>query len=263
MKIKEIIRKTPLFVPIKWIAAFIGHSSFPMPFSATIPAEPFLERAIARIGKNPDPARREEQFYSYFSEIWAEGYEKGLAQQYATYLPYIPKGSEQHPFLDIGCGAGEFVSFLSTHNIHACGIDSNKEEINRSKYKNIDTKHENAMQYLDAEIERFSGISLLEVVEHIPPEELMKLISKIHRSLVTGGIILIETINPKNKLAFNSFYTDPTHTRPITSDYLTFLIQWTGFKDAKIIYTGPLAYSLEERNDKSRAYLVYAIIAKK
>ncbi|PKY10180.1 hypothetical protein B1757_10680 [Acidithiobacillus marinus] len=101
------------------------------------------------------------------------------------------------------------------------------------------------------------------MIEHIPSDDILNLLKGIYNSLTKDGIILIETINPKNKFAFNAFYTDPTHVRPITQEYLVFLLQWVGFKEVKIIYTGPLAYSLDERNDISRAYLVYAIIAMK
>ena len=259
-RIKAIIRKTPLFGPLKWLAALLGRSSYPLPFSHTLPAEPFLERAIARIGHAPDPDRREEQFYSYFSEIWAEGYEDGLAQQYAAYLPHLPKGSAL-PFLDIGCGAGEFVQFLSAHGIPAQGIDSNAIEVARAREHGLDVHHADAISYLEAQQACLSGIYLLEVIEHLPPESLAPFLSTIFRALVPGGVVLLETINVKNSLAFNTFYTDPTHTRPIPSDYLVFLVQWMGFSNVNIVYSAPMAFTHEQSLDPSRAYFCYAIKA--
>ena len=261
-RIKAVIRKTPLFGPLKWLAALLGRSSYPLPFSHTLPAEPFLERAIARVGHTPDPHRREEQFYSYFSEIWADGYEQGLAQQYAAYLPYLPKGSGL-PFLDIGCGAGEFIQFLSTHGIPAQGIDSNATEVARAKKRGLNACCADALSYLHEHRECFSGISLIEVIEHIPPDSLAPLLSAIYRALAQDGVVLLETINVKNSLAFNTFYTDPTHTRPIPSDYLAFLAQWVGFADVTIVYSSPMAFTHDQSRDPSRAYFAYAVIARK
>ncbi|MDR7927476.1 class I SAM-dependent methyltransferase [Acidithiobacillus thiooxidans] len=258
-KVKEIIKKTPLFAPLKLAAALIGHSSFPMPFSATIPAEPFLDRAIARIGKNPDPARREEEFYSYFSEIWSEGYEKGLTQQYSAYLPYIPKRSDL-PFLDIGCGAGEFIQFLSANGIRTQGIDSNSKEVARAKGYGLEVNQADALVYLQDHHACFSGISMLEVIEHLPPESLVSLLSTIFKSLAPGGVVLLETINIKHPLAFHSFYSDPTHTRPVPSDLLVFLLQWQGFTGVQVIYTTPLAFTQQQAIDPSRAYFSYAVL---
>jgi O-antigen chain-terminating methyltransferase len=261
-KIKAALRKTPLFGPLKWLAALIGRSTYPLPFTTTIPAEPFLKRAIARIGHAPDPDHRDEQFYSYFSEIWGEGYEDELAQQYAAYLPHLPKGSAL-PFLDIGCGAGEFVRFLDTHGIPARGIDSDAVEVARAKERGIDVHRADALGYLETHQECFSGISLLEVIEHLPPESLAPLLSAIFRALAPGGVVLLETINVKNSLAFNTFYTDPTHTRPIPSDYLVFLAQWTGLSDVHIVYSAPMAFTREQALDPSKAYFVYAVLGSK
>ena len=261
-RIKAAIRKTPLFGPLKWFAAILGRSSYPLPFARTLPAEPFLERAIVRVGHAPDPDRREEQFYSYFSEIWADGYEEGMAQQYAAYLPHIPKGCFL-PFLDIGCGAGEFVQFLSTHGIPAQGIDSNAIEVARAKERGLDVHCADALSYLHTHQGCFSGISLIEVIEHIPPGSIAPLLSAIYRALAPDGVVLLETINIKNSIAVNTFYTDPTHTRPIPSDYLAFLTQWMGFADVNIVYSSPMAFTYEQSLDPSRAYFSYAIIAKK
>lgn len=260
--IKAAIRKTPLFGPLKWLAAILGRSTYPLPFSTVISAEPFLDRAIARIGRSPDPNLRQEQFYSYFSEIWADGYEEGLAKQYTAYLPYIPRGSIL-PFLDIGCGAGEFVQFLCKHDIPAQGIDNNVTEVARAKARGLTAHQADALSYLAMHQECFSGISLLEVIEHLSPKSIESLLYAIYNALAPGGVVLLETINCKNPLAFNTFYTDPSHTRPVPSDYLIFLTQWAGFIDVNIIYSSPMALTYEQSLDPSRAYFAYAVFARK
>jgi len=261
-KLKSILRSTPLYAPVKWVAALLGQSTYPLPPSRLVFAEPFLQRAITRIGLNLDRGRTGSEFYSYFSEIWVDGYENERAGQYAAYLCHIPK-DQSLPFLDIGCGAGEFVEFLSAHGIRAQGIDSNAAEVARAKKRGIEVHRADASAYLRDKDGCFAGISLLEVIEHLPPESLSPLLKNIFQVLNSGGIVLMETINIKHPLAFHSFYTDPTHTRPIPSDFLVFLTQWHGFTDVRLLYTTPMAFTWQQRRDPSRAYFTYAVLAAK
>ncbi|WP_172437683.1 class I SAM-dependent methyltransferase [Acidithiobacillus marinus] len=159
-KIKYILRKTPFFIPVKWLAALLGRSSFPLPFTSTILAEPFLDRAISRIGHPPDPERSKEQFYSYFSEIWEDGYENGLHQQYETYLPHIPRNTKKI-FVDVGCGAGEFLSFLTSNGIQAIGIDENEQEVVRAQNNNINVIRANALEFFATIQHSFQAFHLL------------------------------------------------------------------------------------------------------
>jgi O-antigen chain-terminating methyltransferase len=261
-QLKSALRKTPLFKPLKYMAAMLGYSTYPMPFSRIEPAEPFLDRAIARIGNLPIAERNNHNFYSYFSEIWDQNYESGLNEQYASYLPFL-RALPEGQFLDIGCGAGEFICYLNQNNIPAEGVDQDIKEVERATRRGLSVFCDSAETYLKESRKKYSGISLLEVIEHISPDIIPHLLSTIFEKLMPGGAVLIETINIKHPLAFHSFYTDPTHQRPVPSDLLVFMLQWHGFTDAQIIYTNPLASSLSESNDPTRAYFNYAVIAKK
>ena len=260
MKWTKGLRDTFVYRSLKFILAILGRSEYPLPFSKTEPAEPYLERAIHHVGKSPDPSRFDEQFYTYFSEIY--GPEQILQRQYAIYIEYIPKGKNQ-PFLDVGCGAGEFIAFLDEHGVKAHGIDSNPNEVERAKCKGLDVQEADALTFLKTFNSYFSGISMFEVIEHIPPESLPDLISAIYHAIIPGGVVLLETINAKNPLAFHVFYTDPTHTRPVPSDFLVFLLQWVGFANIQIIYSLPNSVTYEQSRDSSRAYFDYALIASK
>lgn len=260
--IKSLVGKSPFFVWVKLGMAWLGYTTYPLPFSHTSNAEPYLKRAIARIGIMPGKDDDDLSFYSYLSEIWPDGYEQNMLMQYMAYLPSMPKGS-QLPFLDIGCGAGEFVKFLDRHGIAARGIDNNLTEVLRAQGRGLDVQHADAMSYLEDNQQCFSGVSLLEVIEHISPDSHKKLLRSIFNSLAPNGVVLIETINTKSSLSFNTFYGDPTHTRPIPSEYLVFLAQWVGFNDVRIVYTGPMAFSHSQALDPSLAYTTYAIVANK
>jgi O-antigen chain-terminating methyltransferase len=112
----------------------LGLPVYPLPFSRAEPAKPLLQHAIARVGDAPEPGRDNGQFYTYFSEMFEN--QSILEQQYNSYLPYIK--AHPQPLLDIGCGAGEFLTFLKAHGIKAQGIDIDLNEVARAKSRGLD-----------------------------------------------------------------------------------------------------------------------------
>jgi O-antigen chain-terminating methyltransferase len=52
------------------------------------------------------------------------------------------------PFLDIGCGAGEFIQFLNTQGISEIGIDSDTNEIILAKNLGLDIYRVYAINYI-------------------------------------------------------------------------------------------------------------------
>lgn len=235
-----------------------------LPFSHLTEAEPFLARACRRIGGNPpaSPEEREAKFYSYFSEIWGEGYEENLRSHYESYLPYLPlKGAQ--PFLDFGCGAGEFLAFMQGHGMKTLGVEVNPEEARRCKGRGLRVYCADGLDFLERYSGSFSGISLLQVIEHIPMERHIKLLQLAHRKLHDGGLLILETINPGHPLSQNGFFTDPTHLRPIPSDYLAFLAQWSGFRDVRILFLYPTPLFKDPADNPRSYYYNYAILARK
>lgn len=163
----------------------------------------------------------------------------------------------------MGCGAGEFVSFLTQHGFAAEGLDQDAQEVERARTAGLIVHQGDILDFLRTTAAPYAGISLLEVVEHIPQNLLPELLQEIYENLMPGGIALLETVNVKHPLAFHTFYTDPTHQRPVPSDFLIFLLQWVGFVDCKIVYTTPVAYTLSQYHEPGRAYCNYAIVASK
>lgn len=129
--LKKWLSGTPLYKPVKFLAAIFGRSTYSMPHYKPVKAERYLCQAVAKLGLLSEGERSAELFYSYFSEMWGDGYESQLTRQYETYLPLIQSRSN-NPFLDIGCGVGEFIAFLSQNGMNAQGIDLNEEEVARA-----------------------------------------------------------------------------------------------------------------------------------
>jgi O-antigen chain-terminating methyltransferase len=235
-----------------------------LPFPLLTPSEPFLERAEKRVGRQaPNNLNdREALFYTYFSEMWGIGYEDTLLQHYRAYLPHIDKNlSASHPFLDIGCGAGEFLSFLKKEGVNSVGIDFNAQEAERCRQKGLDARCAEALDFLKDDGGLYCGISLLQVIEHIERPSYIELISLAKERLARDGVLILETINPLHARALAGFYTDPTHYIPVPSDYLAFLTQWCGFTKVDVMFLYPAVTHLKELNDEYY-YANYAVLAR-
>lgn len=233
-----------------------------LPFSVVEITAPLLARAEQRIGKPVAQLNAQEKqasFYTYFSEIWGEGYERVLERQYEAYFSLLPH-SGNDPWLDIGCGAGEFIRFLGKKGIPAIGIDMDAQEIERAQSRGLNVRQSEAVTFLRETVQNYRGISLLEVIEHIPTESIILMLETAVSRLVSGGVLLIETINLNHPLALNGFYTDPTHVRPVPVDYLEFVMQWLGLVHVRVIFTSPVKTSGVAANNVRQVYYTYALI---
>ena len=84
------------------------------------------------------------------------------------------------------------------------------------------------------------GLFSAQVVEHLEPRYLMRLLEAMHRVLRPGGRAVIETINPASWIAFFSAYLrDVTHRQPLHPDTLQHLLRAAGFVDIEVVYRSP------------------------
>ena len=110
-----------------------------------------------------------------------------------------------------------------------------------------------AIKFLKNTAEIFSGISLIEVVEHLSFDDIFELISLAYDKIECGGKIIIETLNPQNISNLKFFYLDLTHIRPVNFQTLQFMCEFVGFKNCKLVYSVP----------NKKGYVNYALICEK
>ena len=193
---------------------------------------------------------KRDLYYYLFENIF---YNKETITKIQTnYIKYVPKNSDKK-FLDIGCGRGEFLGLLKENNICAKGIEINKLEADLLAHKGFDVINMEAIKFLKNTAEIFSGISLIEVVEHLSFDDIFELISLAYKKIESGGKIIIETLNPQNISNLKFFYLDLTHIRPVTFQTLQFMCEFVGFKNCKLLYSVP----------NKKGYVNYALICEK
>lgn len=143
--------------------------------------------------------------------------------------------------LDIGCGRGEFLELLKEKGIGARGVDIDEEMVAYCRSRDLNAEKIDALTYLEGiKDQSLDGLFLDQVVEHLEPEYLMKLLSLSNRKLKHGHFIIIETVNPLSLFSLVSFYIDLSHKRPLHPDTLEFILKSAGFKEVQTEFLAPV-----------------------
>jgi SAM-dependent methyltransferase len=156
---------------------------------------------------------------------------------------YVPIFAGRTDVLDVGCGRGEFLSTLKTVGVSARGVDANGEMVAVARGRGLEAVHADALAHLaslpDASL---GGIIATQVIEHLDPSYLMRLLETMSQKLRQGAPVVLETINPACWLAFfSSYIRDLTHVRPVHPETLQYLLRASGFERVDIRYSAPVS----------------------
>lgn len=181
--------------------------------------------------------RLQSQQYAGFEDLF-RGSEIEIRNRMADYLPIFAGASD---VVDIGCGRGEFLDLLRTAGVTARGIDLNHEMVERCRAKGFEVDEIDALSFLSAAAPgSLGGLIASQVVEHLQPDYLLRVLAAAAQALRPGAAIVLETINPACWSAFfDSYVRDLTHVRPVHPDTLKFLVMAAGFTNAEIQWRSP------------------------
>lgn len=202
------------------------------------------ERTAASATAAPDGAQQllasdpiHSHQYVGFEDLY-RGSEVEIQGRMTDYVEVFAGASD---VLDIGCGRGEFLRLLTQQGITARGIDLNHEMVARCQADGLDVIEADALGYLTGlPDESLGGLIATQVVEHLPPDYLLRLLTAAVDKLRPGAPIVLETINPASWAAFfDSYIRDLTHMRPVHPDTLKYLVTASGFADARVSWRSP------------------------
>lgn len=173
-------------------------------------------------------------------------------------LPYKPNGR----LLDIGCGNGDFLAFMSTLNWRAEGIDTDKKMIQICRGRGLQVE-ENTLEKQNYPDNTFDAITAKHVIEHV--YDPVGFLSECLRILKPGGYLVLLT--PNLQSLGHKLFTDswlgleiPRHITLFTLDSLRMIAQKVGLKIVSFSSTGRITpfvwrISYELKTRKRTLYL--------
>ncbi|MFB0565499.1 MAG: class I SAM-dependent methyltransferase [Candidatus Aminicenantaceae bacterium] len=166
------------------------------------------------------------------------GYQEEVKKQQENYLPYFKKKGK---VLDLGCGRGEFVELLEKNGIEAVGVDLNDQMIETCLEKGLNCQKGDILEKLaEWDDSSLAGIFSSQVIEHLPPSYLRRLVELAYFKLSPSSYIVLETINPTSVFSLVQIYfLDLSHQKPVHPQALKFLLESSGFDDVEIKYSSP------------------------
>lgn len=217
----------------------------------------------------PAAAAAEAAFYPALEKHF-RGTREQLQARLAVYRPWID-GAPAGPVADIGCGRGEWLELLAQWGRDATGIDANEVLVAQGRERGLNMRHDDALVWLAGQADAsLAAITSFHVVEHLPFGVLLALVDQARRVLMPGGVLVLETPNPENlTVATQSFWTDPTHQRPIPPLLLEFIVLHGGLQvQAVPRLNPPEAAALAKAKDPALRALLglgrdYAVIGRK
>jgi SAM-dependent methyltransferase len=161
------------------------------------------------------------------------------------------------PVLDLGCGRGEFLSFLAKEGVAAAGVDSDPGMVERCRALGVEVVEADIVEHLRSLPDGALGtVFSAQVIEHLRYEDLRSLLELALRKLCPGGLLIAETVNPHRIASLKTFWVDLTHQHPIFPEVALALCGIAGFDSAYVF--APTFDSFEQARTGSPAYAVVA-----
>ena len=161
------------------------------------------------------------------------------------YLPLLPTEKEAR-ILDLGCGYGEFLYFLQCHGYtNASGVDLSESELEAGRSLGVlNLQRGDGAAVLAESRGEFDFISAIDVLEHVPKNQVVFLLGQIHSALRPGGRFVCQV---PNLAAFYSplFYMDFSHETPFTAPSLKQALELARFDAIRVLPVGPVAHGVK------------------
>jgi SAM-dependent methyltransferase len=177
--------------------------------------------------------------YSEFEDRFRQP-EAEIARRQSDYVPLFPRS--RGPVADLGCGRGEFLMLMRAAGIDSYGVDMDPEMVARCQERGLDVRQEDVLEHL-ASVPKgtLAGIFSAQVIEHLEPAGVVRLFELAGETLMPGGVLIVETLNPQSLAIFTGpLYVDLGHLRPIHPLTLQFLAESAGLLEVEVRYSSAM-----------------------
>ena len=165
-------------------------------------------------------------------------------------LPLLHGVRQDAPILELGCGSGALLAYLSRRGFsHAQGIDISPEQIALAHGRGVRAECADALEYLAGKITSYQAVIAVDVLEHFGRDEVLQLTQLTFDSLQNGGRLIVQTANGAGLFPGQVVYGDLTHQTIFTPESLAQLLKSVGFDTLSFYETGPIPIRLRGRLD--------------
>ena len=198
--------------------------------------------------------------YSLFETVFYES--PAVSAKQRVYVPYLDlELARKWPFLDLGCGRGEFLRILRDEGITTVGVDINPTGMPQLRGDGFDVVEQDLLAFLETDRRTYSGASLLQVAEHLTDSQIERMLVLVAARLAPGAVFILETPNPISVFALSVFHTDATHLRPLPPERMRYEIEAAGFEQTRTLFQARIPREQFAGPDPRAYYADYAIIA--
>ena len=167
------------------------------------------------------------------SDRWGLGYD--------TYLHKWLPADKQAAILDVGCGHGYLLRFLTKRGYtKVTGLDISPEQVALARQIHPDVVQANALEFLEAHKDEFELIIALDVIEHHTKEEIICFLDVCYRALHSSGRLVLQTNNADSLFGSSGRYHDFTHEVSFNPNSLASLMRICGFTAIEAREVGPV-----------------------
>jgi 2-polyprenyl-3-methyl-5-hydroxy-6-metoxy-1,4-benzoquinol methylase len=190
-------------------------------------------------------------YEKYFSNIQKQSEQLDLiaidrlGRAYDVYLRGWLPADKNAAILDVGCGYGCFLRFLSKRGYtNAAGVDVSAEQVELARKINQNVVEANALEFLEAHVSEFDLIVSIEVIEHFRKDEVVRFLDVCYNALRPQGRLIIQTPNADSPFCFANRYGDFTHETCFNLRSLANLMKLYGFTAIEGRELGPIPCGL-------------------
>ena len=180
----------------------------------------------------------EQHYQRVGNELCDWNYAEAHASAFACRQPWLPANKDAR-ILDFGCGWGKQLLSLwcaGFKNLEGVELVAEQARVAAEGVAGRFPVHcMDGRVFLASRQSKYDLVILNDVIEHVPRQETVPLLTCIRQSLVPGGRIVVRTPNMSTLLAGYSRYMDVTHVTGFTEFSILQVLEEAGFDNPQFV----------------------------
>lgn len=175
-----------------------------------------------------------KEIFENYVEISFDGFEQAefkFKQFDINYKGYFPK-EKSSMVLDIGIGRGEMLSCMQGWGFNYQGVDISPSTVRFCQSLNLNCQVvADTVAWLIDNKDKFSLITCLDVLEHVPRDNTVEFLRAIRSGLCEDGCAIIQVPNLQSPFGYLHHFNDFTHVSGFVEHSLAQVLLAAGFRE--------------------------------